>query len=157
LECSWDMYCHLPQNTDWALSSYKVIFSGIHNVEECMALNDTIPSAMLRTTMLFVMRSGIKPTWEDPQNKSGGSFSFKILNKTVGDVWKILFLSLLGETLVKNHEISKNVTGITISPKKNFCIVKIWMTDCSQQDVDIISDIPGIIKQKCLFRQHNHE
>ena len=33
--------------------------------------------------MLFVMRNGINPMWEDPKNKDGGCFSYKISNKNV--------------------------------------------------------------------------
>jgi hypothetical protein len=61
----------------------------------------------------------------------------------------------LGETLSKNDTFVSYVTGITISPKKNFCIIKIWLTNCLNQNPDIItSDIKGIISQGCLFKKH---
>jgi hypothetical protein len=50
------------------------------------------------------------------------------------------------------------VTGITISPKKNFCIIKIWMTDCNNQNPAIVtSDVKGLSPQGCLFKKHTPE
>ena len=50
------------------------------------------------------------------------------------------------------------VTGITISPKKNFCIIKIWMTDCTNQNPAIvINEIKGISSQGCIFKKHAPE
>ena len=46
--------------------------------------------------MLFIMKTGITPMWEDPKNREGGCFSYKITNKFVVDVWKKLSLLLCG-------------------------------------------------------------
>ena len=78
--------------------------------------------------MLFVMKKGIKPTWEDDANRDGGCFSYKINNKSVINVWTNLTYSLMGEELSENEGLRENVNGITISPKKNFCIIKIPTT-----------------------------
>ena len=95
----------------------------------------------------------IKPIWEDPKKYDGGSFSFKINNKFVINSWKNLSYVLLGETLT-TPELSTNVTGITISPKKNFCIIKIWLSNCDNNNPNIISDIEWLAKNGCLFKKH---
>lgn len=156
LQCRWDMFYHLPHNTNWDLSSYKRITSGIETVEEVILLNYTIPENIIKTCMLFIMREGITPLWEDPQNRNGGCFSFKILNKFVFDVWKNVYYSLIGGNLFKSQYriLEQKINGITISPKKNFCILKIWMSDCSVQSTDIISDIHNLSKDGCLFKKH---
>ena len=84
--------------------------------------------------MLFLMRKGVTPTWEDERNRQGGCFSYKINNKNVHTVWKQLSFILVGETISNDHKFSSHVTGITISPKKAFCIIKIWMESCLYQD-----------------------
>ncbi len=104
--------------------------------------------------MLFLMRNGIHPTWEDSNNINGGSFSYKINNKFVPDTWKLLFYSSIGESISKNNEFLKCVNGITISTKKNFCIIKIWMSSCKNQNSELIS-IEGLSNQSCLFKKHN--
>jgi hypothetical protein len=107
--------------------------------------------------MLFVMRDGITPMWEDPKNRNGGCFSYKIINKHAPEVWKTLLLLLCGETLCIKTEFSKHINGITISPKKNFCIIKIWMDVSHLQDPNIIATVYNLVKQGCLFKKHEPE
>ena len=80
------------------------------------------------------MRQNIKPMWEDPNNKAGGCFSFKVVNKNVPEVWKSVSYLLTGETLSSEQPFQSNITGITISPKKSFCILKIWMKSLDFQN-----------------------
>ena len=107
--------------------------------------------------MLFVMREGITPMWEDPKNRSGGCFSYKIVNKQVYEVWTTLFYLLCGESLCVDPKLNKHINGITISPKKNFCIIKIWLDTANFQDPNIITTIPNLLKQGCLFKKHEPE
>jgi hypothetical protein len=101
------------------------------------------------------MKEGVKPIWEDPKNRAGGCFSYKISNKSVYEVWKELSYVLVGETISSHSSFVANVTGITISPKKNFCIIKIWMSNCANQNPNIItSEVKGLSSQGCLFKKH---
>ena len=150
----WDLYYHLPQDKNWDLNSYHSILTGINNVETALVINESLPSKLIKHCMLFVMRNNVKPMWEDPANCNGGCFSFKVLNKVVVDVWKELFSSMCGETLFKTASINKKVTGITVSPKRNFCVVKVWMTDCSVKDPSAMIDITNLSKDGCLFKKH---
>jgi hypothetical protein len=151
----WDLYYHLPYVKEWDITSYTVIMKNIDTVENLIAINKHTPDLIIKQCMLFVMRSGITPRWEDPRNKNGGCFSFKVVNKFVTSVWKLLFYSLCGETIFEKPIYNSFVTGITISPKKNFCIIKIWMENCSIQDPNLIVQIPNLIKQGCLFNKHD--
>jgi hypothetical protein len=153
----WDLYYHLPHDKNWDLSSYKIIASNISSVEEVILLNNKISETIVKYTMLFIMRKGITPLWEDPKNRTGGAFSFKVTNKQVYEVWKTLFCAVCGETLFIQKEYNNHVNGITISPKKNFCIVKIWLDNCLIQDPNNIIDISNLQKQGCLFKKHEPE
>ena len=153
----WDLYYHLPHDKSWDLASYKVIMNCIDTAEKTVAINESLSENVVKFSMLFAMRSGITPQWEDPKNRTGGCFSFKVINKQVFEVWKALFYAMCGETLCINKQHSKLVNGITISPKRNFCIVKIWLENCSLQDPNIVIDIPNLQKQGCLFKKHAPE
>jgi hypothetical protein len=42
--------------------------------------------------------------------------------------------------------------------KKNFCIVKVWMTNCEHQNPQVVtSDVKNLIPQGCLFKKHTPE
>jgi len=153
----WDLYYHLPHDKNWELSSYKKIMSDIDSVEKLIAINESLPEKIVKHCMLFVMRSGITPMWEDPTNRNGGCFSFKVINKQVISVWKSLFYAMCGETLCVNKKDNLLVNGITISPKKNFCIIKIWLKNHTIQDPNILISIPNLSKQGCLFKKHEPE
>ena len=82
---NWVLWAHLPHNTDWSVNSYIKVFE-FTTIEDTVALIEKLPSVLVENCMLFIMRDGIKPIWEDPQNRNGGSFSYKVLNKQVYDV-----------------------------------------------------------------------
>jgi hypothetical protein len=154
LKNNWTLWAHLPHNTDWSIKSYIHIFT-FKTIEETIAVTETLPPVLVENCMLFIMREGVRPIWEDPKNKNGGCFSYKVSNKNVYKVWKDLTYVIVGETVSKNMNFVNSVTGITISPKKNFCIIKIWMTDCNNQNPEIVtSDIKGLVSQGCLFKKH---
>lgn len=151
LNSSWSIYYHLPNDKKWDSISYKLIMEDIDNTDKIIGINEMLPEEVVKICMLFVMRRGIAPLWEDPQNRSGGSFSYKIPNKNVYLVWRHLFYALGGETLCINKEHQSLINGISVSPKKNFCIIKIWLKNISVQDPNIIIDIPNLDKKGCIF------
>jgi hypothetical protein len=153
----WNMWAHLPHDTDWSVNSYKKIYN-IKTAEEAIAITETLPEIMVTNCMLFLMIEGIMPTWEDPKNRDGGCFSYKVSNKFVYNVWKQLSYVVMGESISSQSSFVKNVTGITISPKKNFCIIKIWMSNCANQNPSIITnDVKGLSSQGCIFKKHTPE
>ena len=157
LSDKWTLWAHLPHNTDWSIKSYIPI-STFTSVEDTIAVTENLPSILVENCMLFIMREGIKPTWEDPRNRNGGCFSYKVVNKNVYKVWKDLTYVLVGDTISKQSDFVNSVTGITISPKKNFCIVKIWLSNCKNQNPAVVTnDVKGIIPQGCLFKKHTPE
>ena len=150
----WTIWAHLPHDTDWSITSYKKIYT-IDSVEGAIAISETMPDVLVKNCMLFLMREGIKPIWEDPKNRQGGCFSYKISNKNVFEVWKDLSYVLVGESISNQSSFVANVTGITISPKKNFCIIKIWMSSCANQNPAIVTnDVKNLTSQGCIFKRH---
>tara|TARA_Y100000389_G_scaffold188065_3_gene210149 strand:- start:12284 stop:12772 length:489 start_codon:yes stop_codon:yes gene_type:complete len=153
LNSKWTLWAHLPHDTDWSLKSYIKIMN-IESVDETVALYKNIPDNMIKNCMLFMMRDGINPTWEDDKNKNGGCFSYKIPNKCVIDVWKSTSYMVTGETISNEQMVSLDVNGISISPKKNFCIVKIWFSSCSNQNPKLIECKYGLSHSGCIFKKH---
>lgn len=157
LRYKWNLWAHLPQDSDWTVKSYKKIYQ-FKTVEDAIAITESLPADLIKNCMLFVMRDGVTPMWEDSKNRNGGCFSYKVSNKNVFDVWRDLTYVLIGETISTNNTFVNSVTGITISPKKNFCIVKIWLTNCEHQNPLIVtSDIKNLTPQGCLFKKHTPE
>ena len=157
LSDEWNLFYHLPQNKSWVLSSYITICGNIHELDELIAINVAVSDHIIRNCMLFLMRTGIQPVWEDVKNRSGGCFSYKVVNDSVPEVWRTLVYLLCGNTLMTNAENMKLVNGITVSPKKQFSIIKIWLRDCSLQNPDVVVDFPNLKKFGGMFRKHEPE
>ena len=157
LSSTWKLWVHLPHDTDWSEKSYQPICN-FTTVENTLAVTETLPECLIKNCMLFIMRDGIMPMWEDKRNRDGGCFSYKISNKSVCDACRQLTYVLVGNSISTNPAFVNNVTGITISPKKNFCIIKIWLTNCQFQNPAVVtSEVSGIIPNGCLFKKHTPE
>ncbi len=154
LSDKWVLWAHLPHDTDWTLKSYIKI-SEMSTMEEIISLNNSIPEKMIKNCMLFLMRKDINPTWEDEKNCKGGCFSFKVMNKQVCEVWNNCMYALTGETVSNKLDFIKKVNGMTISPKKTFCILKIWMSDLDNQNPKEMIPLEGLALHGCLFKKHN--
>ena len=150
---NWTLWAHLPHDIDWTVKSYKQVVT-FNSVESIITVCETLPEKMISNCMLFLMRKGIQPMWEDPKNCKGGCFSYKVSNKNVATVWKNLSYILVGESLTEDKGLRKHINGITISPKKNFCIIKIWIANCDYQNPTIINELPSIVPHGCLFKKH---
>jgi hypothetical protein len=173
LKDNWTLYIHLPTDINWALNSYKKITT-FNKLEDSIALLEYINNDLVTKCMLFIMKNDVKPIWEDSNNSQGGCFSYKISNDIVHCVWKKLCYLLIGNTLIDDTEILYNINGISISPKKNFCIIKLWLNDIIHMknneifsnllndenddnnlyDPFKIHELCNIDKQLCIFKQH---
>ena len=156
LSHQWTLWAHLPHDTNWSASSYKKIYE-FETAEEAIAIFETLPPKLVMNCMLFLMRKGIVPMWEDAKNRNGGCFSYKVANKEVNQAWKQLSYVTVGETISTNLTVLPHLNGITISPKKNFCIVKIWMANCNFQNAGVVRELEGITAHGCLFKKHTPE
>ena len=150
---TWTAYAHLPHDTDWTLNSYKTLLS-TKQLEEFIAFNEMLPDVVISKCMLFIMKNDVKPIWEDQYNKNGGCFSYKVSNTNVPQIWKKISYQLIGNNLLRpDCPKRNNINGITISPKKNFCIIKIWFADCSNKDPETIDYFKGVDAHGCLFKR----
>lgn len=157
LNDKWNLYYHLPDDKNWSLSSYHLILGDIQTADEILELNRNIPEPVIKSCMLFLMRSNITPMWEDPKNRSGGCFSYRVINKLVPEIWKTLFMLCCGESLTSDSQNYHHINGITVSPKKNFCIIKLWLDSIAHQDPVFIKQITNLPIQGCLFKKHEPE
>ena len=154
LNDKWALTYHLPFDDSWDIDSYKSICV-FNTVADCVELTNNLSELLITNCMFFLMRNHIKPVWEDENNINGGCFSLKIQNRFIYKTWNTLIYSIVGETLFSDENKMKTVNGITISPKKYFCIIKIWMKTCEYTDVHDINKTPGISYDTCMFKRHN--
>lgn len=154
LNDKWVLYHHLPSDKDWTLNGYTILSNSIDTVEHAIGINNALTENMIKFSMLFLMRENVSPLWEDENNKNGGCFSYKVINKHVVQVWRDIMYLTTGDSLGLNRDYTNTINGITISPKKNFCIVKIWLRDSNHQDPQMIASVDNLTRHGVIFKKH---
>lgn len=125
LDDSWNLYFHSPDDNDWTINSY-IMIGMISSVEDWCKANLGF-SEIWQKGMFFIMKQDIMPLWEDPMNKDGGCFSFKVNKNEASLYWFDMACDTLSNNLGKTEEVNNNITGISITPKRNYCIIRIWL------------------------------
>ena len=105
-------------------------------IEQFWGVFNILPKHSFHLGMFFVMRDNVRPMWEDSHNRHGGCWSYKIGINDVFPLWVDLAVHLVSERITEDPYL---INGISISPKKGFCIVKIWNRDHTKNDVTYIS------------------
>lgn len=127
LNDTWSLYFHDPYDIEWDNASYKLL-GNISTIDDFV--NYFIAyKELFAKGMFFIMRMDIMPRYEDELNKQGGCFSFKIMPEDLDAKWFNLCANILGENVGINDDTCYNINGISISPKKFFYIVRIWIKD----------------------------
>jgi len=151
---------HNPADTDWSTKSYKDIIE-ISSIEDYCVLKNSWNSCLPNVSegMFFLMRKVgdklIYPQWEDENNKSGGYWSFKISKNDSDRIWFELMMFMIGECITHDSSHIMEINGISISPKKNFCILKIWNRDSSLNTNNFLSNKLEFLNMKeVLYSSH---
>lgn len=148
----FSLYFHDPYNMDWSEQSYKFI-STISSVEDFVNIFIAFRDQWSKG-MFFIIREYIMPRWEDEHNKNGGCFSYKIMKPELDEKLFKICGSLLGETLGANDVVSQNINGISISPKKNYYIIRIWLKDSKHANKELYNiDIPKY--STLMYKNHS--
>jgi len=139
----WNVYFHDPVDVDWTTPSYKLLCS-IGSVPEYWTNMHGPLKDKLHKGIFFVMREYVFPCWDDPNNINGGCLSIKILKDQLATFWDDLCIKMLGETLLREDKMSSwnLVNGISTSPKKHFCIIKIWLKDDTLSNKEYFNLLP---------------
>ena len=154
LNTNWCLWYHSINDTNWKKNSYQNLYT-IQNLYDLKILNDTIQKIHLQNSMFFLMRENIFPTWEDPDNREGCCISFKISGKILKEQWELIMNNILIEDILKDKSNSEYLNGISISPKKEFNIVKLWLRKNDENYTDHLKEYePYFTKDKALIKKH---
>lgn len=131
----WSWYFHDPDDADWTLGSYMRV-GDVSTLDDFWNLQLAV-DPYVRRGMFFVMREHIFPCWDDPHNIKGGCLSIKVLNDEMPSFWQHLLTCMLGERLATGGaekgvaddggDVVPVVNGLSVSPKRFFCIIKVWL------------------------------
>lgn len=102
------------------------------------------------------MRGETSPLWENKANIRGGSYCLKVSRKAAAEVFqRYLIAAALG--LASSEE--NPIVGVTMSPKKGFCIIKLWNANAKTfhrpSDIAILHEEVRV--EDVLYRPHTDQ
>ncbi|KAG0635158.1 translation initiation factor eIF 4e-like domain-containing protein [Tuber brumale] len=94
-------------------------FWGIYN-------NITKISDLSLKSDYHLFKTGVRPEWEDQQNKHGGKWAYQFRDKRapIDDLWLNVMLAAIGETLESDKD--KEIMGAVVSVRRSLFRVGIW-------------------------------
>jgi len=141
------LWNHNMNDQNWDLESYKKI-AIYKTVEDYWMYSKELTNKLINNGMFFLMKEGIMPTWEDPKNIEGGCISIKLsLNEAV-ELWNKISVYLVSDNF------DGKINGISISPKKNFNIIKIWVKEEINMNTYQLPNEFNLSNKIVLFRVH---
>jgi hypothetical protein len=153
LNSKWTLWYHKSDDTDWSLQSY-IKLASFSSIEEFAIVYNSLEAVHIQNAMLFLMRDKIAPIWESDENKEGGCFSFKIYRQEIYEAWNELSTLLIGEGLLKEKNDFSCINGISISPKKTFSIIKIWLKNNENNEATKFNEIVKFNFQDAIYKKH---
>jgi len=127
----WVLWYHDPENKDYSIKGYIKVadFTTLH---QFWSVIDTIPKEAWECGMYFFMRKGLTPLWEAPEHNNGGAWSKKIDAVQAHTSFVDLMVHCITNELLIDRK--ETLAGISISPKGQFHIIKLWNTTTTVSD-----------------------
>ncbi|KAI5923878.1 translation initiation factor eIF 4e-like domain-containing protein [Camillea tinctor] len=130
LQNNWTLWFTKPpsgQGASWNDLLKKVIT--FNTVEEFWGIYNNIApvSDLAMKSDYHLFKEGVRPEWEDPQNKHGGKWSYQFKDKRsvdINDLWLHTMLAAIGETL--EEEEDGEVMGVVVNVRKAFFRIGVW-------------------------------
>jgi len=133
--CLW--YHHDKDKNNWKIDGFKNIYS-VKTIGDFWQLyNNWDKLGGVNQRHYFLMQKNINPIWEDPQNKNGGCWSYKINENQAGELWEDLSVYLVTEILSQKPN---DLTGISICLKKNNSVLKIWNKNSGDNSLSLLNE-----------------
>jgi len=153
---SWSVYYHEPEDKSWTAESYKRL-QVVNSWEALGQILRELGTHKTTNGLLRIMRGDVSPLWENKVNIRGGSYCLKISRRNSVEVFqRYLAAAALGCAATDS---ANEIVGVTISPKKGFCIIKIWNLDCKRfgkpTDLPILHE--EVKHEEILYRPHTEQ
>ena len=153
---SWTVYFHEPEDKSMTAESYKKL-QVVSSWEAMGALLRELGPHKTTNGLLRVMKGEFSPLWENRANIHGGSYCLKVTRRNSVEVFqRYLAAAALGSSA---KDPANEIVGVTISPKKGFCIIKIWNLNAKRfnQPADLQLLHEEIKVEEILYRCHTDQ
>ncbi len=100
------------------------------------------PSALPAVSDYHFFKDGIRPVWEDEENKHGGKWIMRLKKGVADRYWEELLLALIGDQFA---EASEEVYGAVVSVRSGEDVFSIWTKNDGGRNVKIRETIKRVL------------
>ena len=153
LKNKWVLWFHKVNDNNWSIESYSKVLE-LNTYYDILFLLKELEN--ITAGMFFLMKENIIPIFEDKHNINGGYWSIRITKKDAYDYWEKILYYLCVDNLTINEEYEKKINGVSISPKINNCIFKIWNSDYKGMKTEYLrNDLEFIKWEETFYLEHS--
>ena len=153
---SWTAYFHEPEDPLWTASSYKLL-QRVTTWEGLGAILRELGPHKTSNGLLRIMKGDSSPLWENKANIRGGSYCLKVPRRSAIEVFTRYLAAAALNCCAKDP--ANEIVGVTISPKKGFCIIKIWNLQakafCKPSDLELLHE--EVKEAEIIYRCHTDQ
>lgn len=92
-----------------------------------------------------LMKAGIRPIWEDPENANGGFWAMRVRREDTEHTWKELVLAAIGEQFGPVLSNEDDICGVTVSLRQYDNIIEVWNANASANVNAVLARIKSIV------------
>lgn len=81
------------------------------------------PSALQPVSDYHLFKKGVRPIWEDEENRKGGKWLVRLKKGVADRYWEALMLALIGDQF---HDAGVEICGAVVSVRNGEDIISIW-------------------------------
>lgn len=130
------LWYHDIHDNNWGIDSYHKVCD-LRTASDFWKLFNNFGDIGFYNRQFFLMKENIQPIWEDEENRHGGVFSFKIDTPSSNKIWEDLAMMMVCDKISTD---GTDITGLSINPKNNWAIIKIWNKDSNKDFEKILTE-----------------
>lgn len=114
------------------------------------------PSALPAVSDYHIFKEGIRPVWEDDENRKGGKWTMRLKKGVADRYWEDLLLAMIGDQFA---EASEEVCGAVVSVRSGEDVFSIWTKNDGGRNIKIRETIKRVLclppDTNLLWRSHD--
>lgn len=144
------LWFHSQVDTDWSEASYERLLATSDPDELGSALHALAP--IVAGGVFFAMKEDSFPAWEHPSHHGGGCMSYTIPCTEAADFFAHTVASALSPDWILPEDA---VNGVSVSPKKGYCVVRIWLRrHPGMTDAEISENLRLLTTARIQYKSH---
>ncbi|KAG8529771.1 uncharacterized protein KY384_005252 [Bacidia gigantensis] len=106
------------------------------------------PSSLPSVSDYHIFKKGVRPVWEDEENKKGGKWIVRLKKGVADRYWEDLLLAVVGDQFA---EAGEEVCGAVLSIRSGEDVLSVWTRIDGGRNIKIRSDYSETIKRLLAF------